>query len=158
MFGSFPFVMDFNALAPFLIPIVAILGAFTVGIVSMILKSRQEERAHRERMFLAEKGLEIPKELYQSQSAQMLKQICESGVAGVPVEKKPSDLRWLRTLLIVFGTLMLFIGLGVLIMLTYQSDIREGMNGVVPLMIGLGLLVAAWLVTLTVVRRNGKGQ
>ncbi len=148
MFGSFPFVMDFNALAPFLIPIVAIIGAFTVGIVSMIVKSRQEERAHRERMFLAEKGLEIPRELYGTEAA----------APKVSAEDKPSDLRWLRTLLIVFGTLMLFIGLGVLIMLTYQSDIREGMNGVVPLMIGLGLLVAAWLVTLTVVRRNGRGQ
>jgi len=157
MFGSFPFVLDFNAIAPFLIPIVAILGAFTVGIVSMVLKSRQEERAHRERMFLAEKGLEIPKELYGSQSAQMLKQLCEAGVARPATEKKPSDLRWLRTMLVVFGTLMAFIGLGVLIMLTYQGGIHEGMNGVVPLMIGLGLLVAAGLVTL-MVRRNGRGQ
>ena len=147
MFGTFPFVMDFNAIAPFLIPIVAIVGAFTVGIVSMIVKSRQEERAHRERMFLAEKGLEIPKELYGSH----VPSVC------VPTEKKRSDLRGLRTLLVVFGTLMVFIGLGVVIMLTYQGDIEDGMNGVVPFMIGLGLLVAAGLVTL-MVRRNGSSQ
>jgi len=144
MFGSFPFVMDFNAIAPFLIPIVAIVGAFTVGIVSMIVKSKQEERAHRERMFLAEKGMEIPKELYGPHAPA----VC------VPVEKKRSDLRGLRTLLIVLGTLMVFIGLGVMIMLTYQGDIRDGMNGVVPFMLGLGFLVAERLVKLTVVR-NG---
>jgi hypothetical protein len=143
MFGTFPFVMDLEAMAPFIIPIVAIVGAFTVGVVSMILKSRQEERAHKERMFLAEKGLEIPKELYGSQSAQLVKDLCAAGVASTKAEKKPSELRWLRTLLVVFGTLMLFIGLGVMIMLTYQGGIEDGMNGVVPLMIGLGLLVAA---------------
>ena len=147
MFGSFPFVMDFNAIAPFLIPIVAIVGAFTVGIVGMMVKSRQEERAHRERMFLAEKGLEIPKELYGHEAA----------VPCVPVEKKSGELRWLRTLLIVIGTLMVFIGAGVMIMLTNQGDIRDGMNGVVPLMIGLGLLAAERLVKLTVIR-SGNGQ
>ncbi len=148
MFGSFPFVMDFNALAPFLIPIVAIVGAFTVGIVSMIVKSRQEERAHRERMFLAEKGLEIPKELYGR----------EACVPAVPVEKKRGDLRGLRTLLIVLGTLMLFIGAGVMIMLTYQGDIRDGMNGVVPLMIGLGFLASERLVKMMVVRSGNGGK
>lgn len=156
MFGSFPFVMDFNEIAPFLIPIVAIVGAFTVGIVSMVLKSRQEERAHRERMFLAEKGLEIPKELYASEPAQMLKEL-RGSAAGGAAERRPSDLRWLRTLLVVFGTLMAFIGLGVIIMLTYQGGTEAGMNGVVPLMIGLGLLAATWLVTL-IVSRNGKSH
>jgi hypothetical protein len=143
MFGTFPFVMDFNAMAPFLIPIVAIVGAFTVGIVSMIVKSRQEERAHRERMFLAEKGLEIPKELYGPEAA---------AAAKVTVGKPRSDLRALRTLLIVLGTLMVFTGLGVTIMLTYQSGVREGVNGVVPLMIGLGFLAAERMIKLTVLR------
>lgn len=150
MFGSFPFVMDFNAMAPFIIPIVAIVGAFTVGIVSMLLKSKQEERAHRERMFMAEKGLEIPKELYSSESARLLKEVCGAEGNTITVQKKPSDLRWLMTLLVVFGTIMAFIGLGVIIMLSYRGGIHEGVNGVVPLMIGLGLLVAAGLVALLV--------
>jgi hypothetical protein len=147
MFGSFPFVMDFNAIAPFLIPIIAIIGAFTAGIVSMIVKSKQEERAHRERMFLAEKGLEVPKELYGG----------EAVVAKAPAENKRGDLRALRTLLVVIGTIMVFIGVGVMIMLTYQGDIRDGMNGVVPLMLGLGFLVAERLVKLMVVR-SSNGQ
>ena len=75
MQGQFPFVVDFTRTMPFMIPIVTVLCAFAVGIVAMLLKSRASERAHRERMFMAEKGLEIPKELYNAQ------------------EKRPSDLR-----------------------------------------------------------------
>jgi hypothetical protein len=94
MFDSFPFVMDFNALAPFLIPIVAILGAFTVGIVSMVLKSRQEERAHRERMFLAEKGLEI-QELHETRPHRCSKTCAPPMQPGLA--EQAQHLRWLRT-------------------------------------------------------------
>ena len=48
----------------YLIPITAVAGSFAVAIVAMILKSQARERKHNERMLLLEKGVDIPKELY----------------------------------------------------------------------------------------------
>ncbi|MFH0778257.1 MAG: hypothetical protein V2A71_06455 [Candidatus Eisenbacteria bacterium] len=62
----------------------------------MFLKSKQAESLHRERMFLAEKGMEIPTELY----AAMRK-----------AEKKPGEpFRGTRAALLVLGAMLICIG------------------------------------------------
>ncbi|KPJ61493.1 MAG: hypothetical protein AMJ46_02120 [Latescibacteria bacterium DG_63] len=133
MQNQFPF-MFVSETVPFLIPIFAIVGAFAVGIVAMILKSKAGERAHRERMFMAEKGLEIPEELYDAR------------------EKKVSDFGGARAWLIVLGVLCLFIGISVLIALSIQSGIREGSNGLIVALIGVGFLAAERLILRLIVR------
>ena len=49
---------------PFLIPVVVLVGVFATVIVAMIFKSKANERDHRERMVMIEKGMEIPEHLY----------------------------------------------------------------------------------------------
>ncbi|UCF78223.1 MAG: hypothetical protein JSW03_08970 [Candidatus Eiseniibacteriota bacterium] len=139
MRGQFPFLFDFAGFGPFLIPIVALLGAFAVGIVAMILKSRASDRAHRERMFMVEKGLEIPKELYNGR------------------EKKAGDLGAGRAWLIILGVLCVFTGISVLIALTIQSGIRDGSNGLIVALIGVGFLVSERLIMNLVVRPRQEG-
>ncbi len=139
MDGRFPFMMDFSSVTPYMIPIVAIVGAFVVGVVAMLLKSRASERAHRERMFMAEKGLEIPKELYNGR------------------EKGVSDFGGARAWLIILGVLCLFIGISVLIALTIQSGIRDGSNGLIVMLIGVGFLAAERMIMSLVVRPRRQG-
>lgn len=141
MFGSFPLTVDISRAIPLLIPIVAILGGFAIAIVAMVISGREEERTHKERMFYAERGLPIPPELMK---------------AKTPVEKKRGDLRALRTVLVVIGVVMVSIGVGVIAMLTIQNGLRDGMNGVVPLLIGVGLLVAERMIKVLIIKNNGQ--
>ena len=123
---------------PFLVPITFILGGFAVGIVAMIMRSHAKERTHRERMFMAEKGLPVPRELYE-----------------IPVEKRPSEFRGVRTLLMVFGAILIFVGLGVMFALGVRDGMGEGINGLIPLLIGVGFLVAERMILKWIVRVNG---
>ncbi len=107
------------------IPIVAILGAFATVIAAAYLRSREKEQLHKERMLRLEKGLEIPPELFESRP-----------------EKKPTDFRSARAWLIVIGSLMISIGVGAMIALGVREGIEKGINGIVPLFIGIGLFVA----------------
>jgi UDP-N-acetylmuramyl pentapeptide phosphotransferase/UDP-N-acetylglucosamine-1-phosphate transferase len=134
MDGRFPLMMDLSSVTPYLVPIVAIVGAFLVGIVAMLLKSRSSERAHRERMFLVEKGLEVPKELYNGR------------------EKTVSDFGGARAWLIILGVLCVFVGISVLIALSIQTGIRDGINGLIVMLIGVGFLAAERLVLNLIVR------
>jgi ABC-type Fe3+-siderophore transport system permease subunit len=121
-------VMPFSNISPVWIAIFAILGAFAAGIVAMVLRSKEKERVHNERMFLAEKGMEIPKELYASPKPNK--------------DKKPGHFRAARAWLIVLGTTMLFIGVAVMIALTISEGISTGINGITPALIGVGFLIA----------------
>lgn len=121
------------------LPATAIIGAFAVGIVAMILKNQAQERKHRERMFMAEKGMEIPRELY-----------------DIPVKPKPNGLRAGRAWLMVLGTITIFIGLGVLITLTLRDGFQEGVNGLIPMFIGIGFLAAERLIAIRVVKTDGE--
>ena len=53
----------------FLVPVFFVICGAAVGIAAMTLKARQKDRMHRERMFMAEKGLEIPSDLYEQREA-----------------------------------------------------------------------------------------
>ena len=51
-------------LAPVLVGVAMFSSIVVIALGSMHLRSQAQERLHRERMFLAEKGLPIPQELY----------------------------------------------------------------------------------------------
>jgi len=115
-------------------PLAMILSLFWIAVIAMVLRHRTQERLHRERMTLAEKGLEIPAALY-------------------PGAARPTgDLRTARAWLLVLGTVMTFIGAAVMITLGVQGGLAESMNGVAPFAIGLGMLAAERLLTRTLVR------
>jgi hypothetical protein len=104
---------------------VAMMGAFLIVIVAMVLKSRTDARKHKERMMLAEKGLEIPRELYDQ---------------AVRQEPKPNGYRAGRAWLMILGCILVFVGLGVIVFGMAAGEHAE--NGLVPLFIGAGFLVA----------------
>lgn len=119
-----------SSVNPFLIPIVFLIGAFAVGIVAMWLGARAKERRHRERMFLAEKGMEIPPELYDVQK----EVVKENGYKGG------------RIWLIILGLLCIFIGLSVMTMLSLRGETHDAVGGIVPIGIGLAFLLSERIV------------
>jgi hypothetical protein len=125
------------SVGPYLIPVAAILGAFAVVIAAMILRGRTLDRQHRERMFLAEKGLDIPPQLYEN---------------GEKKGHKANGLRAGRAWLLVLGTLLVFIGIGVMIALGVRDGMDRGINGVIPMLIGVGFLAAERLIARTLVK------
>lgn len=125
---------------PFIIPITIILGAVAIGIVAMVLKHKAKDRMHRERMFMAEKGLEIPSELYE-----------------VHEPKKPSEYRIARAWLLVLGVLTATIGVGVGITLTIQEGFDQGIGGLIAVFVGVGFLVAERMIARLVSSKNGNG-
>jgi hypothetical protein len=124
---------------PYLIPTVAVLGAFGIVITAMVLRNQSMARQHRERMFLAEKGLEIPPELYDTRENRRLKS--NGFKAG-------------RAWLIVLGTLLIFIGVGVMIALGVSEGMERGINGVIPMLIGAGFLVAERMIARVLVKAD----
>ena len=119
-----------HSINPFLIPIVFLIGAFAVGIVAMWLNGKAKERRHRERMFLAEKGMEIPPELYEAQK----EVVKENGYKGG------------RIWLIILGLLCIFIGLSVMIMLFARGEAHDATGGIVPIGIGIAFLISERIV------------
>lgn len=122
---------------PYLIPTVAVLGAFGIVITAMILRGQSLARQHRERMFLAEKGLEIPPELYEAK---------DNG------KRKSNGFKGARAWLLLLGTLLVFIGIGVMIAVGVRDGMEYGVNGVIPLLIGIGFLAAERLIAKMLVR------
>jgi hypothetical protein len=123
---------------PFLIPMTVLFGAFAVVIVAMLLRSHAKERRHRERMFMAEKGIEIPRELY-----------------DIPEPKppaRPNGYRAGRAWLMILGALCVFIGIAVIITLTVRQGIHEGIQGLIPLMIGVAFLASERLIAKVIVK------
>jgi len=121
---------------PFLIPIVFLIGAFAIGIVAMILNSKSKERRHQERMYLAEKGMDIPMELYEARK----EEVKENGYKGG------------RIWLIILGLLNVFIGLAVIIMLSLKGETHDAVGGIVPIGIGLAFLLSERIIARMVVK------
>ena len=115
-----------EAMAPVMATVAILSTVLLITVGSMFLRSRAQERLHRERMFLAEKGLPIPQELY------------------TPKKTDNGDLRIARAWLLVLGVLMLSIGIAAMIMIgvTDSLGFRASLRGLPPFAIGIGLLVA----------------
>jgi len=125
-------------IAPFILPMVVVLGAFAVAITGMILKSHARDRQQRERMFLAEKGMEIPRELYETREP-----------------KRPSDFRGGRAWLMILGYTSVFVGIAVMIAVSVNAGFHDGVFGVIPLLIGLGFIVAERTIASKLAKTNG---
>lgn len=127
-----------NTVVPYLIPITVLIGVFALAIVAMVLKSHAKDRQHRERMFMAEKGLEVPRELYEIPEAKP--------------QAKPNGYRAGRAWLIIFGTLCIFIGVGVMISLGVRHGMHEGVHGMIPILLGIGFLASERLIARIIVK------
>jgi len=102
-----------------LIPILAVVGGIGLAVVGVIMKGREEELKHKERIIAMEKGMPVP---------EMPKE-----------EKKPAFARH-RT----WGLVLTFLGLALIILRVASNNFEAMTAGIVIAAIGLGLLCAAW--------------
>jgi hypothetical protein len=107
-----------------LIPIVAVVGGMAIAIVGVITKSKEEELRHKERIIAMEKGIPIP----------------EMAASEPPRKDKP---RYLA--IRAWGLVITLIGLAVMISIGVASDFSDGVWGLIPTALGVGLLLAGWL-------------
>ncbi|MFZ1948077.1 MAG: DUF6249 domain-containing protein [bacterium] len=128
---------DANMIVATTIPMFSLMVVLVIVVVAMILKSRADGRRHKERMLLAEKGMEIPPQLYDTPERR---------------DSKPNGYRTGRVWLLVLGSLMVFIGLGVIVFGAARGEHAE--NGLVPLFIGLGFLAAERMIAKMIARSD----
>jgi len=131
-------VDESTTLVATLIPIFSLTVALVIVVVAMILRSRADSRRSKERLALLEKGLEVPRELYD---------VIERR------EAKPNGYRSGRAWLMVLGSILVFVGLGVIVFEAARGGRPE--NGIVPFFIGLGFLAAERLIAKVVARPDG---
>jgi len=130
-----------DVFVPFLvfsIPIIAIVGGITAGIVKTISRHRLIELAQRERIAMIEHGLD-PSKL----PPMPLSEIADSG----PL-LSPADYARHRSQGLMIGGLVTFavgVSLGVLL---YNLDVERGVwsVGLIPAAIGIALLISAFIV------------
>ena len=134
--------MDEGFFIPFLIfaiPIVAIVGGITAGIVRTLGQQRLMEMAQRERIAAIERGLD-PSKLPPMQMA-------GGGDDLSSMYLSPYEYSRRRSLnLMTGGVITLCVGLGVMLFLYVvdRGDNSWGV-GIVPFAVGVGLLISAWL-------------
>jgi hypothetical protein len=123
----------------FSIPILAIVGGITAGIVKTVSRHRIIELAQRERIAMIERGLD-PSKL---PPLPAISELDDSGVTLSPVDAA----RRRSQGLMVGGLVTLAVGMGLSVMLFYIAD-EQGVwaVGVIPAAIGLALLLSAFLV------------
>jgi hypothetical protein len=104
-----------------LVPIVAILGGFTVAIVAIIMKGKEEELRRKERIVAMEKGLPLPPE---------------------PESTRPCSPGYARKR--AWGLALTFIGIALVasIAMTSHEGMRHASWGAIMIAIGLALLIA----------------
>lgn len=124
-----------------MIPIIAIMGGITAGIVRTLGRQRLQELARRERIALIERGVDP---------------------AQLPALPEYSDeLRSPRSFgrgatygLMVGGLVTLAAGIGLMTMLYLLSPMEEAWAvGVIPIAIGIALLISFWAIP-----RNGNNK
>lgn len=102
------------------IPILAVVGGVLIAITAIIISGRKKDLEHRERIVAMEKGLPVPE--------------------PTPDRRKPvhSSRR-------AAGLVMTGIGLSLWIAISTAEGSKEGVWGLIPLFIGLGLIIASVL-------------
>ena len=121
----------------FAIPIIAIAGGITAGIIKSMGQQRLIELAQRERMLAIERGIDPAR----------LPPLPMIGADGPHVFRTYHEYALRRSQgLLIGGIVTLFAGIGVGLMIYYANDHHEGWAiGLVPLAVGIGLLLSAWL-------------
>jgi hypothetical protein len=122
------------------IPVVAIVGGITAGIVRMVLKARMMELAQRERIAAIERGVDISK-------LQPLPGGIDNDDTPLFVSPRQVTLNRSRGLL-VGGIVTLAVGIGLGAMLGVLNDGGERVwaVGLIPALIGVALLISAMLI------------
>ena len=113
--------VDIEAIA-LAIPILAVVGGVLIAITAIVMGSRRRELAHRERIIAMEKGIAIPTDVE----------------AAGPERPKYSNRR-------ANGLVLTGIGLALTIALMRESGGEDGLWGLIPMFIGIGLLIAAFI-------------
>jgi hypothetical protein len=131
----------------FSIPIVAIVGGITAGIVKIIAHHRMIELAQRERIAAIERGID-PSKLPPLPAAAM----DEGG--SVYVSHYDYSRRRSQNMMIA-GIITLLVGVGVSIFLRQVAGESVWAVGVIPALAGLGLLISAIIVRPHESDRNG---
>lgn len=113
------------------IPIIAIIGGITVGIVKSIGRQRIQELAQRERIAAIERGLDVSK------------------LPPPPItdpDDLPGPVSRTRQGLLIGGIVTLFAGAGLSFMLLFLSDDGTWAVGAIPMAVGAGLLLSYKLI------------
>lgn len=113
MFGFDP------GIVALLIPIIAVLGGMALAIVSVIMKGKEEELKHKERIIAMEKGMAVPE---------------------MPKEEKRTSFSRYRT----WGLVMTLLGLALIAQKLVSGNSSAMTGGIIVAAIGIGLLLAAW--------------
>jgi hypothetical protein len=102
------------------IPILAVTGGVLIAITAIIVSGRKKEQEHRERLLMMEKGIIPPP-------------------APPEVERPKYSSRRAN------GLVMIGIGLALTIAMVAENGADDGLWGLIPLFIGVGLLIAGTL-------------
>lgn len=101
------------------IPILAVLGGILIAITAVIVGGRKKDLEHRERLIALEKGIPLPEPPQKE-----IKKAYSGRRAG--------------------GLVLTGIGLALWISISVAEGGDEGIWGIIPLFIGLGLLIASF--------------
>lgn len=122
----------------FSIPIVAIVGGITVGIVRTLGQQRLAELAARERLAAIERGIDPSK----------LPAPPTLGDASDWSDTGRRDPHRRAQGLMIGGLVTLAVGIGLSVLIWTTSDERSGWAvGLIPGLVGVALLLSAWLVS-----------
>jgi hypothetical protein len=119
------------SLGPFLIPIVAIIGGITAGIVSTVTRGRVRELEIRERIAMIERGIVPPPES-DPETFDRRMQSVQQFQRGHAAPRHRSA-----------GVILIAVGLGLVVLLTYAGGVpREalGIGGFIVIL-GLGFVI-----------------
>jgi hypothetical protein len=135
----------------FAIPIVAIIGGITAGIMKTRGRERLVELAQRERIAAIEKGIDpakLPPLPLVGNDATTMNVLERAFERAMPTTPRQAELRRAQGFLIS-GLILLAIGLGLSIMLLIlpeAAEHRAWAAGLIPAFIGLALLVSSAIV------------
>ena len=142
MFAFEPSADLFVPLFALAIPIVAIVGGITAGIVKTVSRHRIIELAQRERIAMIERGLD-PSKLPPLPMGEL--------AAESPLVSEADYARRRSQGLLIGGLVTLAVGLSLGVMLYFVADAGEGNHGVwavglIPMAIGIALLMSSFFV------------
>ena len=146
MLGFIGGIFDARELLPFMIfsvPIVAIVGGITAGIVKTLTDAKMMENAQRERMLAIQRGVDLdklpPLPLPGQGSGDLL-----AGFDPVAAQKHRAQG------LLIGGVITLFAGIGIATFLYFVVESadtdRVWAVGIIPVLIGIALLLSSWIV------------
>lgn len=121
----------FWSLGPFLIPIVAIVGGISAGIVATVTRARVREMEIRERIAMIERGMVPPPESDPDTFDRRMHSVERFQHGHVAPRHRSA------------GVILIAVGLGLMVMLTYAGGVPEqgfGIGGFIVIL-GLGFFI-----------------